>query len=398
VALGFLSFLASVVLAALAAVGLSTVARGAFQSPWVANPLPVLAAFWLISLALVGFIAVTLGRRARALGTWAGVWLGWTVLGLLLVVLGVPGISYLFLVPALVAGVAGLALPGAAAVLLPALVAGVLWFPILIPLYEGLGSGALIPIGVLTAILFTAIAPFFVTAPVWMRKGLPVAALVLSILCLGATVIASPYSPQAPQWQNIVFHQDADTGKAHFMVEIPPPLPPSYKQAAPFSDVWEKPYPWSPPQLRYPMAAVPPVPAVDLPAPQLALLEDTTTTAGQRHVRVLLTSPRGAREATVLIPEAAKIESIKVGGTQIEYRQGKPNARFGWYQQPVATLSPDGVELDLVLGDAQPLDWYVLDQTQGLPPAGEALIKARPQDAAAGQEGDMTTVSRKVRI
>jgi hypothetical protein len=410
VALGFLSFLASVVLAALAVAGLSTVARGAFPSPWVANPLPVLASFWLISLALVGFMAVTLGRRARALGTWAGAWLGWAVLGLLLVVLGVPGISYLFLVPTLVAGAAGLALSGTrgargigsaasvVAVLLPALVAGVLWFPILIPLYEGLGSGALVPIGVLTAILFTAIAPLFVTAPAWMRKGVPLAAVVVSILCLGATVIVSPYSPQSPQSQNIVFHQDADTGKAHFMVEVPPPLPASYRKAAPFTDVWEKPFPWSPPQLRYPVAPVPPVPAVDLPAPQLAVLEDTTTTGGRRHVGVLLTSPRGAREATVFIPEAASLESIKVNGTQIEFGKGKPSARFGWYRQSISTLPAEGAELDFVLGAAQPLDWYVLDQTQGLPPAGAALVKARPQTAAAGQDGDMTVVSRKVRI
>jgi hypothetical protein len=407
VALGFFSFLASVVLAALAAVGLSTVARGAFPSPWVANPLPVLAAFWLISLALVGFMAVTLGRRARAVGAWAGAWLGWGALGVLLVVFDVPGISYLFVVPALVAGVAGLTLfgtrgtgsaAGVVAVLLPALVAGVLWFPILIPLYEGLGSGALVPVGVLAAILFTAIAPFFVTAPAWMRKGVPLAAVVLSILCLGATVIASPYSPQSPQQQNIVFYQDADTGKARFMVEVPPPLPASYQKAAPFTQVWEQPFPWSPPQIRYPVAPVPPVPAVDLPAPQLAVLEDTTTTGGRRHVRVLLTSPRGAREATVLIPAAANLESTKVNGTQVEFRNGKPSAFFGWYRQPIATLPAEGAELDFVLGAAQPLDWYVLDQAQGLPPAGDALVKARPQHAAAGQDGDMTVVSRKVRI
>jgi hypothetical protein len=203
VALGFLAFLATLVLSGLVAFVLTMIVRGRFFVP---NPFTLVAAYWLIPLALAGFIALALGRRSRATGLWAGSWLGWALLGLLLVVaLPTPGISYLFVVPALVAAVTGLAafgsrgvegMGGTVAVLLTAAVAGVLWFPIVMPLYDGLGRGALLPIAVLVAIFLTAITPLFVTAPVWLRRGIPVAALVAAvILLIVQTATAPPPSP-----------------------------------------------------------------------------------------------------------------------------------------------------------------------------------------------------------
>jgi len=62
------------------------------------------------------------------------------------------------------------------------------------------------------------------------------------------------------------------------------------------------------------------------------------------------------------------------------------------------TVPPQGSEIDIVLGALQPLDWYVFDRSPGLPPSSQALLAARPKDAAPFQDGDSTIVSRKVRI
>jgi hypothetical protein len=204
VALGFLAFLATLVLSGIAAFVLVKIAGGRFFVP---HPFKLVAAFWLVPLALAGLVALELGRRSRATGLWAGAWLGWALLGLLLIVaLPAPGISYLFVVPALVAAVTSLVsfgsrgvdgTGGTVAVLLTAAVAAVLWFPIVLPLYDGLGKGALLPIAVLLAIFFAAIAPLFVTAPAWLRRGVPIAALVAAVVLLAVQVVTAP--PASPQ-------------------------------------------------------------------------------------------------------------------------------------------------------------------------------------------------------
>jgi len=199
VALGFLAFLLTLVLSGIATFVLLKLVRGRFFVP---DPFTLVAAYWLLSLAVAGFVAAGLGRRSRATGLWAGAWLGWALLGILLVVaLPTPGISYLFVVPALVAAVTSLVsfgsrgvdgTGGTVAVLLTAAVAAVLWFPIVLPLYDGLGRGALLPIAVLVAIFFTAITPLFVTAPVWLRRGVPILALVVAVILLAVQVATAP--------------------------------------------------------------------------------------------------------------------------------------------------------------------------------------------------------------
>jgi hypothetical protein len=298
-------------------------------------------------------------------------------------------------VPALVAGIAGLGLGprSTAAVLLTLAVAAVLWFPILLPLYDGLGGGALVPSAMLLAIFFTAVAPLFLTAPVGLRRALPAIALLASLISLGIGVTAEPVSKESPRWQNILLHQDGDTGRTRWIV-LSRRLPESYRKAAAFTREPELLYPWSPPRARFPVAPAPPLGA---PAPQLTVLADTAT-AGRRHVRLRLTSPRGATAANLILPEEAQLQSIRIEGVEVPYPKGKPAAFLGRYEVAVLTLPKEGVEMDLVLGNPRPLDGYIFDRSLGLPPAGDALRRARPATAVTFQEGDTTVVSRKVRI
>jgi hypothetical protein len=402
VAWGFLAFLAILLLTAVVAHALGFLV-GRVPAVWAAQPLPLVAGFWLLPLAVAGFLAPSLGRRAGATGLWAGAWLGWALLGLLLVTaVPAPGVSYLFVVPALLAGTAGLALfdrrgvpgpGGTAAVLITIAVAAVLWFPILLPLYDGLGGGALVPTAMLLAIFFTAAAPLFATAPSLLRRAVSVTALLAALISLGIGVTAAPTSKESPRWQNILLHQDGDTGRTRWLV-LSRRLPESYRKAAEFAKEPEQLYPWSPPRARYPVAPAPPLGA---PAPQLTVLADTVT-AGRRQVRLRLISPRGAQAANLILPQEAQLQSIRIEGVEVPYPKGKPVAFLGRYEVAVLTLPKEGVEMDLVLGNPRPLDGYIFDRSLGLPPAGDALRKARPDDAVAFQDGDTTVVSRKVRI
>ncbi|HWN42301.1 MAG TPA: M28 family peptidase [Thermoanaerobaculia bacterium] len=390
---GLLGFLGAVVLAALLAVGLSMLMRGATPGLWVDGPQPEIAAFWLLAFAVVVALAAAVSRRAGSAGLWSGVWIGWSVLGLALAVVA-PGISYLFLVPALIAGIAGLVFPGkTAASLIPAVVAALLWIPILLPLYDGLGKPALVVIGVLAAALFTSLAPLVPDSGRLGRRLLPAAALVLALVSAGVAFATDPYSEETPQSVSIQHYQEAGSTEARWLVRTNRPFPPALWKAAKFEEASAMAYPWGPPNYR---AFQAPAPRLELPAPQVSVLEDSPA-GGKRRLRLLLTSNRQAPNAAILLPPEAKLESARVEGQEVPLRSSAARME-GWTEIAMLTMRPEGIEMEVVLGAAQPLDWYVYDMSPGLPPAGDPLLKARPPAAVTFQDGDTTLVARKLRI
>ncbi len=129
------------------------------------------------AFAVLGVLAAA-GRTARAAGVWTGVWLAWAILGLL-VSWTVSGASYLFVLPTLVAGLAGWLLgpdrrPLAA--LLPLAVAGVLWAPLALLLFAGLGTPGIVVIAVVFGLIAMPLAPLLADA---RRPALWVGAIAL---------------------------------------------------------------------------------------------------------------------------------------------------------------------------------------------------------------------------
>ena len=393
--LGLLAFLAVIVVTGLLAFGLSLALRGTMPVPWISRPVPLVAAFWSLPLVVAGLLFPWLGRRAGLLGLFTGVWLGWALLGVALAA-AAPGISYLFLVPGLIAGIAGLALvrgtspvTGAVSVMLPVLAGGILWFPILLPLYDGLGSGALLPIAVLRSILVAGLAPLFLAARPAARWLVIGVALLVVLGGAGLAVSSPVYSESSPQPAVVQYLQDAAAGTSRWVVVSTRPFPESFRQAAQFGQELETPFPWSP-QRR---AFVAPAPPLTDPPPELTVVEQTPTPGGGRRLRLRLTSPRGAPEAFVYVPNAVKIESAAFEGRPVSF------FRLSDYSfLRVSTLAPQGAALEMVLGPGAPQDWYVVDQNPGLPPGGEELQKARPATAVAFQDGDIALVYRKVPI
>jgi hypothetical protein len=399
--LGLLVLPLALLLSGAAAFGLQTLLGAAFPAPWVAHPMPAKAAFWLVTLALTLLAAALLGRRTNPRGIWAGTWILWSLLGVLLAV-SAPGTSYLFVVPAAFAGLLGLiafSLAGegtggrALAVIVPGLVAALLWFPTLIFLYDGLGLAGLLVTALLLVFVFSTLGPLAGGGGPLGRKWLPLAAVVLGLIFAVQAFLATPFSPESPRPMSLQLHQDADTGSARWLV-FGPPLPAPLREAARFAQQPTVPYPWSPPQAR---AYVAPAPKLPGSPPVLSVLADSII-SGKRHLRLRLTSPRGAAAGLLYIPTAANIETLKVQGQVIPPPADAARAGGPWRIVSDVTLPLEGTELELVLGETKPLDWYVADRSNGLPPAGEALRKARPAWAVPIQNGDTTTVSRKVKI
>jgi hypothetical protein len=398
VVLGLLATPVALLLTAAAAFGLQALLAGAFPVPWMARPLPAIAAFWLVSLAVTLWTAVLLTRRGGFAGLWAGVWIFWSLVGTLLG-LFLPGLSYLFLVPALVAGVAGLT--GVArplASILPALAAALIWFPVLLFLYAGIGMVGLLVTALLLAFVFATLIPLVAAAGTAGRRWLPLAATAAAVVCAVLAMVSPASSPEAPRALNLQFHEDADSGAARWLAVGVPPLPQALRQAARFSAQPGPPFPWSPQRAR---AFAAPAPKLNAAAPELSVIEDSTT-GGRRHLRLRLTSPRGAPIGTLWIPDSAQLESIAFDGETVPLearRRANPRSTGGgWRPFTTLTLPPQGSEVTVVLGAAQPTTWYVLDRSYGLPPSGKALLAARPKDTVPFQDGDVMVVSRKVRI
>jgi hypothetical protein len=255
----------------------------------------------------------------------------------------------------------------------------------------------LLATSILLAFVFSTLIPLVRPAGALGRRWLPLAALAVVVIGAIVAMVSPPSSPQVPRDVVINLHQDADTGAARWLVRSSPPLPQGLRQAASFAPRPEASFPWA---RRGEMTFVAPAPRLDVPGPELKVLEDSVA-EGKRHLRLHLTSPRGALVGSVAVPAEAKIESIKIDGHAFpttERRAGPLNVARDWKLFSNLTLPPGGTEVEVVLGSTQPASWYVIDRSFGLPPSGQALLAARPKDAVTIQDGDMVVVSRKVKI
>jgi hypothetical protein len=421
--LGLLALPATALAAALLAWCLSQalLATGALTVGWPAHPLPAQVAFWLLPLAVAAGLAwmLGMGHRAAPLGLWSGVWIVWSALAVALA-LRAPAVSYIFVLPALAAAVCGLLgrvwrgggagaaagrpaaprwPPAAAVTIVPGLVAAVLWWGVLPPVYDGLGAPALTIIAVLLAILYSTLAPLVAGGGSFGRR-LWAVALALTLVAVAVALPQAPYSRQAPQGVTYTFYQDGDSGAARWVVRALPPVPKGLRQAGDFARSGP-PFPWSSPGSRPLIAPAPPLAAAAAPAPELQVLENTVID-GKRHLRLLLVSKRGARIATLWVPASARPESVSIEGHAVPdtgWRRAKPQWGPGdWLPYSDATLPPAGCEVQLLLGDTGPVELYAMDATPGLPPSGAALLAARPPSAVPQQQGDTTLVSRKLKI
>jgi hypothetical protein len=404
VALGAVSPLLAFLLSLIVTFALQTLLASAFPGQWVAQPLPAFLAFWLLPLAVTVALGGALGRRSGGTGLWAGVWIGWSLLG---VVLGLtlPGVSYLFLPPALVAGVLGVAVFATggsaagrlAAAVIPVLVVGLLWFPLLGSLYLGLGLLGLLATSVLLSFVYSSLIPLAGPAGGLGRRWLPLAAAAVGVVGALMAMVTPPSSPKVPRNVVLQLHQDAGTGVSRWVAFAAPPFPPSLRQAGGFATKPEVPFPWLPPAARAFMA---PAPKLDAPGPELAVEQDSTV-EGKRHVRLRLTSPRGAQVGSFAIPAEAQLESIKIDGHAFPttVRRAGPLSRAkDWKLFSNLTLPPGGSELEIVLGSTQPAYWYAIDRSYGLPPTAAPLLAALPKDVITIQDGDVVVMTRKVKI
>lgn len=382
-------------------VGAVLKACGAVPVPWIAHPLPALTSLHLACITAGLFAAGGLARKATPQAAWAGTWLLWGVLGVLTALVA-PGASFLFVVPTLVAGLVGWLRIDVAAVV-PAGVAAVLWMPLAVLVYDGLG--VVVPaLACVSSTLLVSTLPSLLGRErgAWDRRlGLGAGGVVLAAAL--AAVIAPKYSADEPQRVNVVLRQDeASEGiapRTRVYVEAAwayvawgnPPEPMLRALGASTALGRGAPTPWSSP---VPFAETT---HVAMEGPRATVLEAGRATQGSR-LRVRVESPRGARTIAVLLPGSPRL-TLSVAGQIAIPRNDAVVLR---------AVPREGMVLDIesVTGaDDAPIVLTLVDSTPGLPPdaattapLARAVLDARPPEATQTQEGDVTLVARRIEL
>lgn len=361
-----------VVAAALAWLGVTVMGLIRPGSFWRAYPLWAHLAVYACGLvAAVGGLAL-LGRRLTVAQLRASYWLGFLLLGLVILFIAPGGVIYFLLPPAiaLIGIAAGRGLPGAERV--GAIFAAfLLWLTlgeVLALLGELLSNG---PIFVLAPLAMLIALPWLIEAKAAMDGSGRLAAIgaAVAVMTIGwiAVGIAPAYSADRQQRFVIQHFTDTGSGRAYWAVlNDHKPLPDAYGAG------WH----WGE------------VPNIEgkrwiAPAPRLAGLEPPRLEAVGRSANNKLrtvafrTRPNGADSVTLIAPEDSQIRSAGTAG----FVQAISANSKGKYYLRCSGRSCARAILQFTTASTKPIDVIVVGSRSGLPPGGGRLVSDRPHFA-----------------
>ena len=221
-----------------------------------------------------------------------------------------------------------------------------------------------------------------------LAPGLALLAAALALAVIQAT--RPQATADAPEKLTFTFHESPEG--ARWLAEAERDgLPPAVRAAASFSARRTPPFPWSPARPAFSA----PAPRLGLPPPRAEVLS-VDVRGGVRQVRVRLSSPRGAPVVALFLPPTPRILAASVEGHALA-----PPPRLAlWFwggHRLVASMTtpPEGVTVVLAFASEAPVEAALVDRSPGLPPAGAALVAARPETAAPFWDGDATVATAR---
>lgn len=251
-------------------------------------------------------------------------------------------------------------------------------------------------IGVLVALLGSVLVPQLRWLSGRRLWAVPTALAVLCLALVLTTQVAAVNDTSRPRPNYIQYTLDADTGRATWL------------SAGTDTDDWTEQFfvsgytsdrqAFSPGYYFGQQFDVieAPAPPVQLAAPKLTVLDDTTAN-GVRTVRLLLTSPRGAPAGHVDLELPGDLVAATVGGEAVKVDPGASERRF-----PLAAynLGTDGIELSLSVRGTAAITGTLTDFSNGLPEISGMTVTERPAEymPAPFDFRDPTAVTTRVRF
>ena len=366
------------------------------SDPSFAHPLSLRIALSLGVVAVMVLVSRMAGPRESALSVWT-----WMSALAVATAAFLPGLSAVFLLPALIGSILLLAqsrLPGrwsgtaGLAVLIVSTLPPLLIFFSLASLAENIQGLALHPaFTVPVALGAMCLLPIARSTLLSSRAWISTAAF-LGVAAIAAAVFAGlqpAYSSSAPQRLNINLVDDHVAGRALWSVDTADTLPKALRHAAAFSSQRERAWPFS-----FQSSYIAPAGATRF-APPTA--EVTTALRGEgRRVTLKLRPSATANRVFLLIPNHAGLLRINIAGTTLV--------------PAMAAANPIGTVLACVTDDCRDktvtLDFettrvtniIIGEQSYGLPPDGNKLAQAGGDLITPLRTGNTTIVFETIRL
>jgi hypothetical protein len=386
IASGIFAVIPAVAIAAIAGYALSLLSSARSHGPWLAFPGAALTAAWIAGIIATLAIGGAFRRRARSGALFAGIAIAWNIAAICVSV-PLAGVSHLLLVPAIALSIASLlrataidtdVVPEIAC----AVVAAVLWFPLLTEIYVAIGRPSLVLISAGAAVVATTFAPLFATRTQTVISGVS-AALILALV----SSLLPPVTAQRPQKVSLAYVDDGATSRW-----VASTATPKMRAAARFERSDKALFPWS---LRSsPLVA--PAPRLNVPAVSVS----TTSESGQakRTVTLRVVTARNANSVALFFRSPATIDRVRING--VVPPSSEPANRLlepGWHM--AAVRGGGAMDVEITTRGHLPLDVIATDTTFGLPPEGQAVADARNQsNAVPSDQGDTTVTMRRARF
>jgi hypothetical protein len=391
----------------IAAIGAATVvaillyllffATGALENTWPPHVMPAFIAFTLLALAVTITIVRLTGRASRPLGLLLVNYFCHTAFAAVLTFL-LPGGAYLFVVPALAAGVTLVvmawygphkAASQAIAILLPVVVTAILWFRIMHLMYAGFGMPALAVVAILTSWLLLPLFLFTASKPVFR---VVLAAAAIAVVAVGAQILMPRYSETHPQRVNVIFHQDADSGSSHWLLQARAGSGLGrFLQSQNFKKQTINDYPGNSQQM---MSAEAPQLRISGPTFEVASHEDPGK--GQITIDGRLRSRRNATRGLLFFPPGTVLASIRIGGLSVPHLDSTAPETLRQWQSFACTLPAEGMDVSFTVNKSGPDDFYVADESFGLPENATEVLISFPKTAASFANGNVTLLTRRI--
>lgn len=358
------------------------------------------------ALAAVSLGAITLGatllrvttRRCGPSAAQAAGWSLWALFGAIMST-ELPAACHLFVVPTLLAGVAGVVVmrlpPGdpwrVHAMLLPQLVAVVLWGETLLGLVDTFNLVGAFAAGPLVGLWMAASASHWVPeadAPDETPGIRRVAGgMALVSLALAGVAYAQPvHDATHPQRMSIGYYQAEAT--AQWWVDASfGEVPEAVRKAGDLGAAGPSPHPF----VSFVRASTGATESVGLAPPKLEV------ESVQGNVwRLRMRSARGARVLALMVPPGPKLDTATIDGQRVQPYVLADSPLFpGFRSIATATAPADGVPIVVDLGAGPPKAVLVMDITFELPATADALMSARGDAAFGSQNGDASIVVQR---
>jgi|GEM_PF-442519 len=368
---------------------------------WGGHPWAVQAWASLISFMVITWMPRLMPYAHHRAQLFMSSWIWFCLIGLLTAIY-IPGISILFVLPAIFFILAMLLALTHKTIrltveLLAAIITSLVWVTIIVSIGDGLGYGQAYLISLLTTI---ALLPWLsLLSFVHENSGKryqPQTKFRLILVAVGMlsffsfSVFSPAYSIDAPRHLNIIGLVDPHQQAAYLTFGTgnnPPPqamrnagvIKQPAEVVSPFSGIaWHT-------EIKYP----------DLLPPTLEHINDQTDDLGQRSITMRV-STHGADKVIFYIPKQAGISQIQFDDKTLIINATEQANRFARFE--CQGRSCNGRTLIFSLTDHTPQEWFILGEHFRSLPEAEHFADARPYTVVPRQSGDRTYIIHREEI